>query len=241
MKNFRIAAGGISAIVAIVVLIALLTGDDASLGGGEAPPPEPPPPETTAPATEAPVPTDTPTTDSTGTPPTSTETPDPFATPTPIVGVPVTISRAVASGSAPNVTGAGGETITYGPELAIDGRNDTAWCVPGPGLGEFITVKFNQPVSVTRIEILPGYDKIDGYTGQDRFEENRKITDVTYGLRGAVYGDHFSGNLRRLNPLNLPEATSTKFIKIEPQATTEPTRPSGDYTCISEIAVEGAG
>ncbi len=236
MKNFRAVVGGIALIVVLIVVVALVTGDDASLGGGEAPPPEPAPADTTAPATEAPTPAATPTT---AAPPTSTGTPTPTISPSPTVGTPVAVSRAAASGSAPNTTGAGGEPISYGPEQAIDGRNDTAWCVPGPGIGEFITVKFNQPVTVTRVEILPGYDKIDSYTGQDRFEENRKITDVTYSLRGAVYGDHFSGNLRRLNPLNLPEATATKFIKIEPQATTEPSRPSGDYTCISEIAVEG--
>lgn len=47
------------------------------------------------------------------------------------------------------------------PSNMIDGRSDTAWRVNGDGSNEYFTGDFGIYVTLTRIQILPGYAKVD--------------------------------------------------------------------------------
>jgi len=147
-------------------------------------------------------------------------------------------SFASASRSAPSVTGPGGESLTYGPELAIDGRNDTAWCNEGDGSGEYLRLDLPEAVTIVGVGIFPGYDKVDQTTGEDRFEENRKIVEVTYSFPSAS-PQSFSLNepLRDLKVSVLDPPVEASFVQIEPTATSAPGQ--RDYTCISETSVFG--
>jgi len=67
----------------------------------------------------------------------------------------------------------GGNVFT--PAKAIDGRKDTAWCegADGPGLGESLTLKFDKPIRVATLKILPGYFK-----SGDRWSQNNRIAEA---------------------------------------------------------------
>jgi len=49
----------------------------------------------------------------------------------------------------------------YGPWSLLDGASATAWCegVPGPGIGESITIRFPHPVVFRRLYVENGYGK----------------------------------------------------------------------------------
>jgi len=64
-----------------------------------------------------------------------------------------------------------GNTITYEPENAVDGSPTTAWKVGGTGVEEWIELKYDKPIEVSRVGIIPGYDKIDPCDGTDRFNQ----------------------------------------------------------------------
>jgi hypothetical protein len=174
--------------------------------------------------------------------PSPSSSPEPSVSPAPVVLTPDSVS---ASGSAPTVTGAGGNINSYEPEQAVDGVNETAWCVPGDGAGQFLQLEFSTPVLVSQIGIVPGYDKIDPVSGVDRFAENRKIVTVRYAFSsGSAVDVSYSQDvtldqLRQLQVTAIPTPESTTFVRIEPVATTLPERQDRDYTCISEALVTG--
>lgn len=152
---------------------------------------------------------------------------------------PIIPSSAKATGRAPTVSGPAGETISYGPELAADGFPVTAWCVPGDGTGQSLTLRFSQPLWVFKVGIIPGYDKVDPTTAEDRFYENRRISSVRFSLRGgATVTERPDVNARRMQKFSMTP-TLTEFVRIEPLKTTLPTRSDRDYTCISEATVIG--
>jgi hypothetical protein len=51
---------------------------------------------------------------------------------------------------------------TYGPDHLL-GNGDAAWCegVPGPGIGESVTIHHASPQLMRTINIIPGYSKAD--------------------------------------------------------------------------------
>jgi hypothetical protein len=67
--------------------------------------------------------------------------------------------------------------FTYGPEKIADGRLDTAW-VPGQGahgdgVGEWILVQFDNPRSISTVQLLNGYRK-----NADIFSKNNRVREV---------------------------------------------------------------
>jgi hypothetical protein len=132
-------------------------------------------------------------------------------------------------------TSAGG-TGSYEPALATDGREDTAWCTPGDGTGQTLMLRFAQPVLVTAVGIVPGYDKVDPTTGADRFFENRVIVTVRYTFSdGTVIDDAFGDPIRAMKRTQLPTPLRTTSVAITPTAVSD----SGADTCISETLVFG--
>lgn len=145
---------------------------------------------------------------------------------------------AEASASAETITSSFGEAITYGPENLIDGVHDTAWCVPGDGYGHYVRLVFDQPVPIAAVTFIPGYDKIDHNTGEDRFKENRRIRAVRLSFPNASpYEIALTGIARQYHVVTLPTVVETDSVWIEPLQTTKASRPERDYTCMSEAGV----
>lgn len=68
--------------------------------------------------------------------------------------------------------------ISYGAAQVGDHNGAAAWCAPADASGEFLTLSFGAPVTVTSVGLEPGYDKIDAATGRDRWDENRHVNTV---------------------------------------------------------------
>jgi len=151
-------------------------------------------------------------------------------------------SFADASGVAPPVDRGGGVQDTYAAANAVDADDATAWCVEGDGVGQFLVLGFTGTVEVTQVALIPGYDKIDPATGEDRFAENRKIESVRFHFDdGSTVDRTFDPPTPDLAPTELGEPIPTRAIAIEVVRTSAPSAPNRDFTCISTVMVRGFG
>ena len=140
---------------------------------------------------------------------------------------------------------ASGQMISYEPENAVDGKQDTAWRVDGDGNGQSITLDYAQPVTVSRVGVIPGYDKIDSSDGTDRFYQLRSVRRAEISFSdGSSIEANFERD-RAMQFFDVPNAKTT-FVRItildtyspgdNPNGTTDPPL---DSTAISEIQVQG--
>ncbi|MGH4023152.1 MAG: discoidin domain-containing protein [Pseudonocardiaceae bacterium] len=152
----------------------------------------------------------------------------------------------VASASASCVSSpshdAGGTTVTYGPEKAVDGAADTAWRCEGAGVGHQLEVSFPGQMTLTGVGLVPGYAKTDAYDGTDRYAQNRRISAVRYTFDdgGSVVQNFDTGTYRGLQTIALPNvATSHLTITVLGSVAGEATngQPPSDKVAISEVAV----
>ena len=92
--------------------------------------------------------------------------------------------RATASSIDPTTKNSQGD-ITYYASNVLDGDPTTAWAegVEGYGVGEWISLTFDNPIRLSKLKIWNGYQKIkndrfgDRYTGNPRPERIRVTTD----------------------------------------------------------------
>lgn len=104
-------------------------------------------------------------------PPTTDETP-------PVTGLDDLVFAAYASSTLPADTRESDSgPITYEPDNLFDDDRSTCWAegVPGYGEGEYFEFDFDEPVYVTEVEAVPGYDK---FYKIDRWEQNGKLKKV---------------------------------------------------------------
>jgi hypothetical protein len=62
-----------------------------------------------------------------------------------------------------------GNWHTYEPANVVDERHNTAWQVAGTGKDEGLLLEYAEPVTVSRIGLIPGYAKTDTKEDLDRF------------------------------------------------------------------------
>jgi serine/threonine protein kinase len=143
--------------------------------------------------------------------------------------------QVIASDTAPSSTDAAGNVVTYVPANVIDGDVETAWRTPGNGRGASITLILDNPISVVRIGLIPGYAKTDPQTGVDRFRQNRVIEAVEYRVPGLPNTTKLFRHLPIPQFVRLRVTTSRITVRILD------TSESGglDYTAISEIYLYG--
>jgi hypothetical protein len=112
---------------------------------------------------------------------------------------------------------------------------ETAWRTPGNGRGASVTLIFDNPISVVRIGLIPGYAKTDPQTGADRFRQNRVIEAVEYRVPGLPNTTKLFRHLPIPQSVRLRVTTSRITVRILD------TSESGglDYTAISEIYLYG--
>lgn len=145
--------------------------------------------------------------------------------------------QVIASSTAPSSTDAAGEPVNYQPSNVIDGDVQTSWRTHGDGRGETITLLFDAPVDIVRVELIPGYSKTDPVTGVNRFEQDRIIKEVRYLIPGLPTTN------QTFRPLPYPQgirlSALTTRLTVEILDTTEPAGPNYNFTAISEIYVYG--
>ncbi|MFN3372902.1 MAG: NADase-type glycan-binding domain-containing protein [Chloroflexus sp.] len=144
-----------------------------------------------------------------------------------------------ASGYAPNSRDAQGNTTTFVPDNAVDGRLDTAWRVAGDGVNQWLLIEFAGPVEVREVRILPGYAKIDPVDGTNRFWQNRRVRRVRLEFSTGEWIEALLDDQAMLQsiPVNNIVTNSIQIVILEslPPAVAD----GRDFTPISEVEVLG--
>lgn len=157
-------------------------------------------------------------------------------------------ASASASQTATPGTDGAGAVHTYPPANATDQRPETTWQVDGDGTGDYIQLNYTEEVTVDRIGVIPGYDKVDPVSGVERFGQRHRVKEAEIefsdgSTRLATFDDD-----ARMQSVEV-EPTATDYVRItirdtyppdytwddSPDSTAEPV----DDTAISEIKVEG--
>jgi|GEM_PF-1729029 hypothetical protein len=146
---------------------------------------------------------------------------------------------AFAFTQAPPGRDAAGNTVYYYANNTIDGYLDTAWRVPGNGIGERVIVFFDQAVRLSEVWIVPGYAKVDPVSGENRFWQNRRVRKVRLTFGGGRWVEARLAEQPEFQPVRF-EPVLTSYVEVMVLETTTPGAQNGrDFTPISEIAPIG--
>lgn len=163
----------------------------------------------------------------------------PTRTPRPAAVARITPLRVSASDYAPNSRDAQGNTTTFTPDNAVDGRFDTAWRVAGDGMNQWLLLEFAGPVEVGEVLILPGYAKIDPVDGTNRFWQNRRVRRVRLEFRSGERIEALLDDQAMLQPIWVNNVV-TDAIRIVILESLPPAVDDGrDFTPMSEVEVIG--
>jgi hypothetical protein len=163
------------------------------------------------------------------------------ATTIPIVAEPLPVPELLrpesirASRTAPANFDSRRNRVTYAADNVLDRDPTTAWRVPGKGIGQTLTARWNRPVHVTSVGILPGYAKRDPYSGVDRFLENRRVRAVRYRFSDGSSVHARLRDSRQVQRTRTDVVTTSVTVEI---LDTSP-GPRRDFTAISELEIAG--
>lgn len=108
-----------------------------------------------------------------------------------------------------------GAVYTYEPRKAFDGDPSTAWrCQWKETDGQSITAKFEHPMLITSVGLIPGYAKTD-IDGSDRFLQNRKITRVRWDFGNGTSVKQQVPVSRAMTTINVNVVTDSVTMVIE--------------------------
>ena len=145
----------------------------------------------------------------------------PQPTPTP-AHVRVPTSEVSASSSRPALDGTG-----FGPEHVIDGDETTAWVHDGPGdgTGEWLELRLDRRVPVTRLVVWNGY--------QDRYVAYGRLTQVRLLLdEQALTADLL--DVQGPQAVDLPEPVAADRVRVEVTGT----RPGTEHRAAAVSGIE---
>jgi hypothetical protein len=182
--------------------------------------------------------------DETPKPPKSTTT-----TTLPPITAPPETTTTVAAADAPILTGVSvtasttgkpaqnscQEQTLYDATNVLDGRADTAWRVPGDGIGEELRFALPGPTRLLSVGLIPGYDKVDACSGDDRFPQHRRVTQVLWVFDDGSQVNQVFQDDRSMQVIPVDVVTTSVTMRILGST------PPGvlDYTPISEVQLKG--
>ncbi|EFO79060.1 serine/threonine protein kinase [Oscillochloris trichoides DG-6] len=146
----------------------------------------------------------------------------------------------MASDAAPDGIDAAGNPISYSPWNVVDGYADTAWRVPGDGIGQGLQLELGAPMLISEVQVIPGYAKVDPTDGTNRFWQNRRVVTVSLEFSdgssiAATFADDPS-----LQSIRLPKPVLSSYVRLVILETTAvPPEGGRDFTPISEIVIMG--
>lgn len=136
----------------------------------------------------------------------------PAATLAPVPGQ-VTPVETSASCQADDSAEASGAAITFSPGNVLDGNLSTAWrCAAATG--QTITFNLGTSTRLTSVGLVGGYVKVDPTTGVDRFEQNRRVRQVSWVFDGGVTVTQDLADSRDLQSIAVDVNTSTVTLQI---------------------------
>lgn len=144
------------------------------------------------------------------------------------------IASVSASNTAPDGIDAAGDAVSYAAANLLDRDPTTAWRVAGLGVGEIVSVTFEQACTLTTVGVLNGYQKVDVNDGTDRWAQNRRVASATWQIAGSSYVQQFDVRTRGepdVRPVDR-RVVSGFDLTITGSGPAETER---DFTAISEI------
>lgn len=183
---------------------------------------EPPTPTSTTAPTEQPTPTDAP-----------TITPQPTPTSQALAIRPASVN---ASAFAPQGVDGCGTSNSYDPTKAVDGQTDTAWRVQGSAGGEWIELSFREPIQVTEVGLVAGFDKIDPCDGTDRFFQGRIVRKARLEFDGGERVDVSLLAVRSIQYVTIPDIRTQRLRVVILESS--PPANGRDLAALSEIEVQ---
>jgi hypothetical protein len=141
--------------------------------------------------------------------------------------------------------------FTYEPANVVDGKPETAWQVSGTGVKQWIELKYDEPVKVKRVGIIPGYAKKDKCEGIDRFYQRYVVRKARIEFSDGSDVEANFEHKPEMKFVNVPDTETTSLRVIILDSYPPGNRPGGssfDYendvtigqAAISEIKVEGS-
>jgi hypothetical protein len=155
--------------------------------------------------------------------------------------VPVRVSRASADCQARPSTDAGGRPVSYEPALVSDGDPGTAWRCPGPATGRSIVFRFAEGTRIAQVGLSNGYTKFDPKTGEHRYGEYRRVSEVTWTFpSGTTYRQRLRDEVEAVQTLRIPveEADRVTVTVTRSTAPGEDAR-NRDAVLVSEVTFAG--
>ena len=128
--------------------------------------------------------------------------------------------------------------FSYAPANLIDGRGDTCWAegAPGYGAGQSVTFDFGREVVVTRLEVLPGYDK---FFEVDRWTSNGRLKTATLRADSGTHPISLTDD-RRYQSIAVPSLKTRRLtVVISSAYPAMPGLHSAADTSIGELRVYG--
>ncbi len=194
-----------------------------------------PPDATAPPATSAPAPTAPPA-------PTTAVPPATTAAPAPAIGNGVAPASATASCQAPDSYASDGTPVTFGPGNTIDGNPATAWRCLIPATNETLTLTFAKEAKLSTVGLIPGYDKVDPVTGEDRFHENYRVKTVRWHFDDGSTADQQLQDSRQMQTMRVKVTTTEavmEILDVYPPSYPVTSTQYRPYVAVSEVAFTG--
>lgn len=151
----------------------------------------------------------------------------------------LTVTEVVASATGRPSKDDSGQPVPFVDDNVVDGNPTTAWRVEGAGKQVRLVLTLDGERAVTRVGLIPGYAKTDSKSHADRFEENGRVTGVSWEFDGGLSRSHVIARPTRewaWLPLDEPVRTKTVTLVLEES---QPGTREGRTTAISEVAVIG--
>ena len=150
-------------------------------------------------------------------------------------------AEAAVSCQAPPATDDAGNKVSYAPDQMYDGDPGTAWRCNGDGEGQTVIFTFTEEVTVTKVALVNGYTKVDPASGNDRYGEYRRVSEVRWTFPdGTGYTQELRDGVEEPQVLGIP-ATKAAEITLTILKSTSPgsKAKTRDAVLISEARFTG--
>lgn len=148
------------------------------------------------------------------------------------------LARASVPATSTSKIDGAGRAVAYDAGNMLDGDPETAWRMDGDGTGEVLTFTLDSSHPVTSVGLVNGYAKTDQVTGEDRYAQGRRVTNVTWEVGGKTFSQGLRDGDEQLQSISFPPArTSTVRLRID--SVTAPGDSRFDHTAISEVQITG--
>lgn len=159
------------------------------------------------------------------------------------------LAKVTTSSSLKPAVSKSGKKIYYSGKMTIDRNPETGWVVKGDGTAASIHFTWDKPVTVYEFGMINGYAKIDKKSGEDRYFQNRRISQAGWDfgqpeIPGQRDGEDgmapFYDDTKKPQMTRMQKPFTTKKLTIQIIGTSQYNDPRHGDTVISEIYVNGS-